>query len=122
MRCSTFTKCLVFAPFAVACGPSFDPPSVVSSLRVLAVRPAPAFGRPGESVTLEMLYVDGAEREFGELPRPIQVAWLAGCYNPESRLYFGCFTELSALAAGLSERVVDTPPDAFPPGLFAVGT
>jgi hypothetical protein len=111
---------IAFVPLFAACGgPGYDSPSLVNSLRVLAVRPEPASGAPGETVTLEMLSVDGAP---SDPPRDIQVAWLGGCHNPESRLYFGCFPGISALAAELSEVVVETPPDALPPGSFGVGT
>jgi hypothetical protein len=102
-------------------GPAYDEPSVVDGLRVLAVRPEPASGAPGEVVRLEMLQVDGTPRAPGEAARPIELVWLGGCHNPESRLYYSCFPALSALASELSERVVETPPDAFPPGSFAVG-
>jgi hypothetical protein len=122
MRRRNLAGSLVLASLVVACGPGFDPPSVVESLRVLAVRPEPGSGAPGQTVRLEMLYADGTLREPGDPLRPIQIAWLGGCHNPESRLYFGCFPTISALARGLSARVVDTPPDALPPGSFGVGT
>jgi len=112
----------LLAPAVVACGPGFDPPSVVDSLRVLAVRPEPGSGAPGQTVRLEMLYADGTPREPGAPARALEVAWLGGCHNPESRLYFGCFPTLSALAGELSGRVVDTPPEALPPGSFGIGT
>ena len=71
----------------VACsGPAYDEPSLVNGLRVLAVRPEPASGAPGETVTLEMLTVDGTPRASGEAPRPIELVWLGGCHNPEGRL------------------------------------
>lgn len=106
-------------PLFVACnGPAYDAPSLVNSLRVLAVRPDPASGAPGETVTLEMLLADG---DPGEPPREVEVAWLAGCHNPASRLYFDCFPTLAATARELSDAVVETPPDALPPGTFGVG-
>jgi hypothetical protein len=117
-----FARCFALAALAVACGPGYDPPSVVDSLRVLAVRPEPASGAPGETVTLEMLYVDGAPRENDEPPRPIEVAWLGGCHNPEARLYYTCFPTIAAIAGELSDKVVETPPNALPPGSFGIGT
>ena len=112
----------VVAPLLLACGPGFDAPSVVDGLRVLAVRPDPASGAPGEVVTLEMLHADGFPRETGEPERPIQIAWLGGCHNPDSRLYSDCFPAISELSRELSRVVVDTPPDSLPPGAFGVGT
>jgi hypothetical protein len=114
-------KSALFLLLAGCSGPAYDEPSLVSGLRVLAVRPEPASGAPGEIVTLEMLEVDGTPRAPGEAPRPIELVWLGGCHNPEGRLYYGCFPGLSALARELSERVVETPPDALPKGSFAVG-
>ncbi len=118
MRRSILLPCVI--PLLVACnGPGYESPSLVSSLRVLAVRPEPASGAPGETVTLKMLTADG---DPGDPPREVQVAWLAGCHNPPSRLYFECFPTISALSRGLSDAVVETPPDALPPGSFGVGT
>jgi hypothetical protein len=109
--------------FVAGCsGPAYDEPSLVNGLRVLAVRPEPASGAPGETVTLEMLSVDGKPRATGEAPRPVELVWLGGCHNPEGRLYYGCFPFLSSLARELSDPVVETPPDALPPGSFAVGS
>jgi hypothetical protein len=120
MSRTILTRCIAFVPLLAACGgPGYDAPSLVNSLRVLAVRPEPASGAPGETVTLEMLHADGMP---SETPRSIQVAWLAGCHNPESRLYFGCFPGIRALASELSEVVVETPPEALPPGSFGTGT
>jgi hypothetical protein len=115
-------RCIALAPLAGACGPGYDPPSVVESVRVLAVRPEPASGAPGETVSLEMLVTDATPREPGEARRPLQIAWLGGCHNPEAGLYYGCFPTLSAIARELSERVVETPADALPPGTFGIGT
>jgi hypothetical protein len=115
------TSAALFVFLAACSGPAYDEPSLVNGLRVLAVRPEPASGAPGETVTLEMLEVDGTPRASGEAPRPIELVWLAGCHNPEGRLYYACFPGLSALSRELSERVVETPPDALPPGSFAVG-
>jgi hypothetical protein len=116
-----FALTVAFASLLSACGPGYDPPSVVDSLRVLAVRPEPASGAPGETILLEMLHADGAPRNPGEPQRSIQIVWLGGCHNPEARLYYGCFPTLSAIARELSETVVETPPNALPPGSFGVG-
>jgi hypothetical protein len=115
-------RCLALALLAPACGPSFETPSVVDSLRVLAVRADPASGAPGETSTLEMLYADGTPLESGESPRTIQVAWLGGCHNPPGRAYYGCFPTISTIAKELSAAVIDTPEGALPPGAFGIGT
>lgn len=109
---------LAALPFMLGCTGGFEPPSKLDGLRVLAVRPEPASGAPGETVTLEMLHADGERREP---PRAIEIAWLGGCHNPPSRLYFDCFPNLARNARELSERVVETDPDALAPGLFGTG-
>lgn len=121
MQRSHLAACLALALFASACGPGFETPSVVDSLRVLAVRADPASGAPGETISFDMLYADGTPLESGESPRAVQVAWLGGCHNPGGRAYYGCFPALSAIARELSESVVDTPPDSLPAGMFGVG-
>jgi hypothetical protein len=109
-------------PWLVACQAGFEPPSRVDSLRVLAVRPEPASGAPGETVSLEILVADGTASNSGEQARPIEIAWLGGCHNPPSRLYFDCFPTLSSIAEELSQTVAETPPDALPPGAFGIGS
>jgi hypothetical protein len=97
------------------CEPGFDPPSEVEGLRVLAVQPEPASGSPGVPVALRMLLADG-KTEPDEAARPIQVAWLLGCHNPPTRLYYGCMPVLRALAAALDD------PSMAPPGALQFGT
>jgi hypothetical protein len=97
------------------CEPGFDPPSRVTGLRVLAVQPEPASGSPGVPVQLSMLVADG-KTEPDEPMRPLQIAWLLGCHNPPTRLYFGCFPILRVLANGLDD------PTSVPPGTVALGT
>jgi hypothetical protein len=120
-RSFRLARCLALALVAGACGPAYDPPSVVDSLRVLAVRPEPASGAPGETITLEMLIADGARKPDAP-PRPLEIVWLGGCHNPEARLYYDCFPGLSAIARELSDAVVETPPEALPVGSFGIGT
>lgn len=49
---------------AAACGPDFEPASIVDRLRVLAIRAEPAAAQPGEEISLEPLVADpfGNER------------------------------------------------------------
>jgi hypothetical protein len=54
----------------LACGPDFDPASVVNRLRVLAIRSEPAAVAPGEDVTLEPLVAD----PFGD-GRTLEYEW-----------------------------------------------
>lgn len=106
------------------CDSGFDPPSKVDSLRVLIVKPEPASGTPGRSSTLTLLTADGSQNEDGSLraPRALQIAWFGACHNPPSRQYFACFPVLNAIAARLSPKVVDTPLEGVPKGVFGLGS
>ncbi|MBN2194541.1 MAG: hypothetical protein JW751_17115 [Polyangiaceae bacterium] len=115
------------------CGPSFDPPTEVTSLRVLGVQKSTPYARPDSTVELSMLWADGSEAA----PRPVHRVWLGGCDNPAGDLYYGCFAQgfasptgrslLGTLAATLaatgSAGVLPRELGAdFPPGIpFAVG-
>jgi hypothetical protein len=110
-------------------GNDFESVSAVQGVRVLAVRPAappdangnvPGSGFPGETLTLDMLYTDGrtpipapGEPESEALP---SLAWLGGCHNPPSRLYYACAPILQAIAEGLVEN--GGAPEGIPPGIF----
>lgn len=92
-----------------SCGADFDPPSKVNSLRVVAVQKDHPYAKPGELVTLKMLWTDGTPvvAADGSAPaapaRKINITWLAWCLNPPGDLYYGCFaqpglTELFSIA------------------------
>jgi hypothetical protein len=69
---------------------------------VLAVEKSAPYAQPGETVDFSLAFHDGA-RAPGEPARPIQIAWLGGCFNPPGDLYFGCFASeafASAFAFG----------------------
>jgi hypothetical protein len=81
----------VLAALAVSlggCGPMFDPPHELTSLRVLGVKKDKPYAAPGETVELSMLWHDVKGRST------IQVLWLSGCTNPPGDLYAGCFEQL----------------------------
>jgi hypothetical protein len=105
------------------CDSGFDPPSKVDSLRVLVVKPEPASGTPGQSSLLTMVTADGTRNEDGSLaaPRPLQIAWFGACHNPPSRQYYACFPVLNAIASRLSPKVVETPLEGVPKGIFGLG-
>lgn len=88
-----------------SCGNTFEPQSSIQSLRVLGVRADNPYGKPGDSVSLEMLYYDGSRRAFdaqGNRKRKVQTLWLGGCHDPAGDLYYGCFPILIQLFATLS--------------------
>jgi len=76
---------------ALGCAPSFDPPSEIKTLRVLAVQKDQPYAPPGAEVTLNMLWHDA----LAEPGRTVQRAWLGGCENPPGDLYQGCFSQLA---------------------------
>lgn len=75
-----------------ACGPDFDPGTQVSSLRVLAVRADNPFARPGETVRLQALSHDPAERA-------VSWAWVA-CPSPRGSRVEDCLNQVRELAGG----------------------
>lgn len=93
----------------VGCGIDIAPSSEVSSLRVFGVQKDRPYARPGEEVTLRMLWADGSKN----VGRPIQRLWLAGCVNPPADLYAGCLASFGSLAA-------DPTGATLPPGV-AIG-
>ena len=120
--CCTVPLALGFLLALGACSHDFEPPSRVDTLRVIAVRPEPASGTPGRTSALELVVADGLSGNAdGGAARPLQVVWLAGCHNPPTRQYFGCYPLLGKLAARLSPRAVDTPASSLPPSMFGTG-
>jgi hypothetical protein len=96
------------------CEPGFEPQSKIAGLRVLAVQPDPASGSPGVTVALSMLVADGKTEP--EAPaRPLQIAWMLGCHNPPSRLYYGCLPVLRAIARSFDD------PEALAAGVVGFG-
>ena len=77
----------VLALFLLGCGPDFDPPSELHSLRVLAVQKDKPYAQPGDTVNLQMLWED-ASLNVG---RPVTIAWSAPCFDPPGDLYYLCF-------------------------------
>jgi hypothetical protein len=75
-----------------ACGPEFDPGTQVSSLRVLAVRADNPFAHPGDTVRLQALSHDPAER-------PVSWAW-AACPSPSGSRVEDCLNQVRELAGG----------------------
>ena len=77
--------------FLLGCGPDFDPPSELHSLRVLAVQKDKPYAQPGDTVNLQMLWED-ASLNVG---RPVTIAWSQPCFDPPGDLYYACFTDVN---------------------------
>lgn len=87
-----FLSLLVIAVAAVAsmvaCGGGFLPQSKIDSVRLLATKADKPYTKPGETVTLEALYVDARP----EKARPLKNFWIpVVCLNPRDDLYYLCF-------------------------------
>ncbi|HYQ41062.1 MAG TPA: hypothetical protein VER11_03820 [Polyangiaceae bacterium] len=76
---------------AVGCGPDFDPPSELHSLRILAVQKDIPYAQPGDTVNLQMLWQDASPLAGPD--RKIQIAWSPPCFNPAGDLYYACFSD-----------------------------
>jgi hypothetical protein len=87
MRLATFLSL-----FLLGCGPDFDPPSELHSLRVLAVQKDLPYAPPGATVNLQMLWQDASPLAG----REVQVAWSPPCYDPPADLYYACFSDPNA--------------------------
>ncbi len=89
------------ALFTLGCGEDFPPASEVHGLRAFAVRPEPASGAPGATISLSLLLGDSRliGHEPDAEPLDVNVVWLAGCHNPPGRQYFACLPWLRELAA-----------------------
>lgn len=89
---SKLSRAALVAACAAACmPPSFEPPSKVRSVRILAARADKPYAKPGAEVNMELLAVDGRP----EPSVPMQVYWLPGaCFNPPGDRYYACFAGL----------------------------
>jgi hypothetical protein len=73
----------------LGCGPDFDPPSELHSLRILGVQKDVPYAQPEQTVNLQMLWTDASPKR----PRPVQVAWSGPCIDPAGDLYYACFSQ-----------------------------
>lgn len=93
----------------VSCGNDFDPVSKITSVRVLAARADRPYARPGDTVQLDLLAVDGrAEVEAGDEMRSWWVP--VPCLNPPAGLASACLPLLAAAlpqGVDLSSRLVE---------------
>jgi len=93
------------------CGPAFNPPSEVDSLRVLAVQKDRPYAAPGDQINFKMLWTDGSE----DAGRDVQIGWIAGCINPLGDLYANCFAsgQFENPQRGMGDEFSFTLPDTI---------
>jgi hypothetical protein len=117
----------LFAAGTLGCGPEFDPPTELKSLRVLAVQKDKPYAEPGDEVTLTMLWHDGSP-EADDEDRRVNITWLHACVNPPGDAYSGCFEQIgrrgACLEAAQASLENDDPDDDVDPascGPFELG-
>jgi hypothetical protein len=105
---------------ASGCAGGFAPPSQVDGLRVLSVQADKPYGvdcepcepsSPGatceptctlaKEVTFRMTHADGLDPES---PRPLQIVWLGGCFDPAGDAYYACYPQLASLLQGFDVK------------------
>ncbi|HYP74388.1 MAG TPA: hypothetical protein VER12_00450 [Polyangiaceae bacterium] len=91
----------VLSLFSIGCGPTFDPPSEIHSLRVLGVQKDVPYAQPGDTVNLQMLWQDASPLAGPD--RTISIAWSPPCYDPPGDLYYACFSDLDNLGAMVTQ-------------------
>jgi hypothetical protein len=102
------------------CASAFSDPSQITSLRVLSVAIDKPYANPGDEVRFQMHYAD---RLF-DSPRPVQILWLGGCFNPPGDAYYACYESLARSFESLTDTSVllkclartcdePTPPDCL---------
>jgi hypothetical protein len=81
---------------ALGCGsPDFQSSSQISGLRILASRKTKPYAKPGDTVGIDLLWVDGsAPPEGGAVPAPVDIRWLPPCFDPDGDLYYQCYPNL----------------------------
>jgi hypothetical protein len=96
LRHSSLLRCFALASCLFGCGPSFDPPTEIKTLRILGVQKDKPYALPGDDVNLSILWYDGSAAGSADPPRRVQIQWLGGCLNPPADSYEGCFAQYAA--------------------------
>jgi hypothetical protein len=92
--------CLVLSlVLASACGNTdFDPQGKIDSVRILSSKADKPMAKPGDTVNLDLLVVDGRL----EKKTPVRTAWIPlPCLNPPEDLYYLCFVQALGASMGM---------------------
>jgi hypothetical protein len=113
---------VLVAGLEASCSGDLPAASLVDSVRILAMRADQPYAKPGETVTLQVLAVDGRASR----PRPMRVFWLPDiCMNPAGDDYFGCYPAIQnrfAPGADLSGALIAADQWAFTMPTDAIAT
>jgi hypothetical protein len=77
----------------IGCGPEFDPPTELTSLRIMGVQKDKPYVAPGDQVKFTMLWHDGSP-QAGAKDRQVNIMWLDACVNPPGDSYAACFEQI----------------------------
>ncbi len=87
-------KLFLIALASLSCGVTFSPPSLINSVRILAIQANPPYAAPGTPVQLQILAFDGRTAQ----PQPMTVAWLPQtCFDPPADTYYACYAPLASV-------------------------
>jgi hypothetical protein len=128
LRAFSFVSTLLASALALGvttagCAASFDPPSGVKSLRVFGAKVSEPYAKPGETVTIDLLYYDASPKALRPdgTRRKVNVAWFGNCHNPPGDFYYGCFPIFAQTFAAISTPDGTLDPTKIPPGAFGFG-
>jgi len=94
-RVSGAVSLLLLGGILSGCGPDFNPPSELHTLRVMGVQKDKPYAQPGDTVNLTMLWEDASPKAFDASgnARDITRVWSPPCFDPPGDLYYSCFSD-----------------------------
>ncbi len=125
MKCWRCRRGLIFVLLMVCvvgglstgCGPELDTIGVLRDVRIIGVRKSAPYARPGEDVSLQMLWEDGRQSP----PRNVQTFFAFWCVNPPGDLFSECLSQVPQaqphLVFGSSQAQIHIPEDALRPSV-----
>ncbi len=101
---------VVVGAWAASCSPhSFQSATVVDTVRILASRATEPRARPGDTVKLDVLAIDGRRNPA----EAMQIYWLpTPCVNPAGDAYYACFSQFGAGGGSDAGAALDASGDA----------
>jgi hypothetical protein len=101
----------IAVPWLTSCSSSFDAPSRIEGIRVLAVAADEPFANPGDTVHLQMTY-DAGGSFAGVTPT---ILWIGDCFDPAGDTYYGCYAQFADLVSSFQNG------GSFDPTKVAIG-